>query len=98
MTWFKSDGGLHSHRKVLSLRRRTIKAPERMAVMGLWSLAGTWCSDNLTDGQVAAFVPDELGGTDELAAALVRVGLWHAVGQDGTSCAAVEGPVGSVFH
>lgn len=95
MTWFKSDDGLASHRKVLSLRRRKVQASERMAAMGLWELAGTWCMANLTDGHVPAYLPDELGGDDTLAAALVRVRLWHAKGHDCPVCPPTEA---WVFH
>jgi hypothetical protein len=68
MTWFKVDDKLHDHRKAR-------KAGP--AAMGLWVLAGSWCSCNETDG----FVPADLisrWATDAEADRLVEVGFWHA--------------------
>lgn len=45
MAWFKVDDKLHSHPK---LYRASLRA------MGLWVLAGSWCSDQLTDGVLAS--------------------------------------------
>lgn len=76
MPWFKVDDKLHDHRK-------TRKAG--VAAMGLWALAGSWCSDNLTDG----FVPRDIlvrwepRGAGKLAAKLVEADLWHADTVDG---------------
>lgn len=78
MTWFKVDDGFHSHRKVLAMRRRKVQASERVAAAGLWALAGSWCSENLTDGFVPDYLPEELGASEDLARVLVRVGLWSA--------------------
>lgn len=69
MTWFKVDDTFHSHPKVLAAEP---------AALGLWVIAGAWCSANLTDG----FVPDHalprlLPGSDELARNLVTAGLWR---------------------
>ena len=74
MTWFRVDDGLHSHRKVRSIPRK-----DRAAAMGLWVMAGAWCSDNLTDGHVPAYMIGELGCPPRLATALVRAGLWTEV-------------------
>jgi hypothetical protein len=74
MTWFKVDDGLHSHRKVMSIPRR-----ERVAAMGLWVLAGSWCADNLTDGHVPRYMLTEWGATRRQAEALVSAGLWIEV-------------------
>lgn len=69
MTWFKVDDTFHSHPKVLATEP---------AALGLWVVAGTWSSANLTDG----FVPDHvlprlLEGGAELARKLVSSGLWR---------------------
>jgi hypothetical protein len=74
MTWFLVDDGFHSHSKA---RKVAAKCP---AALGLWVLAGSWSSDNLTDG----FVPDDdlpwiLPGSEELAAELVTARLWRRV-------------------
>lgn len=68
MTWFKVDDKLHDHRKARAAG---------CAAMGLWTMAGSWAADNLTDG----FVPDSVAARWDrsyrrLAARLVEVGLW----------------------
>jgi hypothetical protein len=70
--WFKVDDSLHAHAKVSKV---TAEAP---AALGLWLLAGSWCSANLTDG----FVPDHklpwlFPDAVELAPTLVAAGLWR---------------------
>lgn len=75
MTWFKVDDKLHSHSKI-----RKVLA-EDPAALALWVVAGSWSSDNLTDG----FVPDHQlpwlipSGADELAQKLVTARLWRRV-------------------
>lgn len=74
MTWFLVDDGFHSHSKA---RKVAAKCP---AALGLWVLAGSWCSEKLTDG----FIPDDdlpwiLPGAVELAAELVAARLWRRV-------------------
>lgn len=69
MTWFKVDDSFHSHPKVLAAEP---------AALGLWVVAGTWSSANLTDG----FVPDHvlprlLPDAVKLAEQLVTCGLWR---------------------
>jgi len=49
MPWFRADDGLSSSRKVLGIPRS-----RRAAAMGLWVLAGTWCSRELTDGFIGS--------------------------------------------
>ena len=70
MPWFKVDDKLHSHPK---------RFRADLSAMGLWVLAGSWSSDQLTDG----FVPHELlpmfGGDPPDAECLVRAGLWREV-------------------
>lgn len=68
MTWFKVDDSLHSHPKVMAAS---------LAAIGLWSVAGSWSSDHLTDG----FIPDHMipsltRGQIELAKELITAGLW----------------------
>jgi hypothetical protein len=71
VTWFKVDDSFHSHPKVLAADA---------ASLGLWVIAGAWCSANLTDG----FVPDHvlpriLPDSAPLAETLVVCGLWGRV-------------------
>lgn len=68
MTWFKTDDKFHSHPKVCGVS---------LAAIGLWSKAGSWCSDHLTDGAVTRGAVVSLGGTPDLASELVEAGLWE---------------------
>jgi hypothetical protein len=69
MAWFKIDDSFHSHPKVLAATP---------AALGLWVVAGAWCSSNLTDGLVPDYVlPRLLADSAELAKQLVTVGLWR---------------------
>lgn len=82
MTWFKVDDSLHSHVKAM-------RAGE--AALGLWVMAGSWSADQLTDGWIPAYAAQRLTPrADELAADLVRAGLWIPAEQDGES--------GWIFH
>lgn len=81
MTWFKVDDKLHDHRKLRQLAR----TEEGRASIGVWTLAGSWCADNLTDGFVPASVLVRWG-TPGHAGLLVDTGLWvvdHEDGEDG---------------
>ncbi len=84
MTWFRIDDKFHDHRKVRALGK------SRPGAVGLWTLAGTWSADTMSDG----FVPDQIvarwDARKRLAAALCRVGLWHEV--------EVNGEHGYQFH
>lgn len=81
MTWFKVDDGLHSHPKWLAASPRA---------RALWTTAGSWCADNLTDGYVSETALRHSGGTLKDAAELVEVGLWEVV---------TDGPqTGWLFH
>lgn len=77
MSWFKVDDKFHSHPKVCGVS---------LAAIGLWSKAGSWCGDHLTNGAVPRGAVVALGGTPELAAELVDAGLWR------------ETPKGWQFH
>ena len=72
MSWFRIDDRLPNSRKVLAIPRQI-----RCAAIGLWSMAGAWCMDELTDGRLPKFMVEELAGTPELAEALVKCGLWY---------------------
>ena len=75
IAWFKVDDKLHDDKK-----------PRKagVAAMGRWTLAGSWCMDNLTDGFVPASVPVRWAATwRKLAAALVDAGLWCEHVKDG---------------
>lgn len=68
MTWFKVDDSFHSHPKVLAAEP---------AALGLWVVAGAWCSANLTDGFVPDYaVPRLLPDAARLAEKLVACRLW----------------------
>lgn len=76
MSWFKVDDKLHSHKKA---------ARAGVAAMGLWTVAGSWCADHLTDGFVPDYIAHRLapGSADDLAMALVDAGLWTFDEEDG---------------
>jgi hypothetical protein len=68
MTWFKVDDSFHSHPKVLAAEP---------AALGLWVVAGAWCSANLTDGFVPDYVlPRLLPDAARLAEELATCRLW----------------------
>ena len=71
MTWFKVDDGFSSSKKVLSIPRT-----QRLAAVGLWTMAGNWSAKELTDGVVPKYVLDELGATPKLIQALIDARLW----------------------
>ena len=75
MPWFIVDDGFHAHKK-------TVRAG--VGAIGLWTLAGSWSADQLTDGWIPDYVaarldPDYL----DHAHALVRAGLWIEDERDG---------------
>jgi hypothetical protein len=72
MVWFRMDDSFPSHPKVLGIPRR-----DRLAAVGLWTLAGGWCAKQLTDGYLAKHMLEEIGGSPRLASTLVEVGLWE---------------------
>jgi hypothetical protein len=80
------DDRLHSHRKTRSLLRNSPSAVRSAAPMGLWVLAGSWASQNRTNGWIPA---DELERFDDdwdgQAKRLVRAGYWWPEERDGES-------------
>ena len=72
MAWFKVDDKLHSSRKVMSIPKR-----QRLAAIGLWTLAGSWSADQETDGIIPDYMIAEWGGTRAVVQALVDAGLWR---------------------
>jgi hypothetical protein len=73
MSWFRVDDGLSDHPKTIAL----LASEHGKGGLALWTLAGSWCSKQLTDGQVPATVVARLGGTVEEAEALVTAGFWR---------------------
>ena len=78
MPWFKVDDKLHSAPKLLSIPRKF-----RLSALGLWTIAGSWSADQLTDGRIPDYMVEEWGGTKTLIDWLVKAGLWVKV-EDGT--------------
>ena len=78
MAWFKVDDKLHSAPKLMSIPRKY-----RLAALGLWTLAGSWSADQLTDGVIPDYMVEEWGGTKTLVDWLVKADLWRKV-EDGT--------------
>ena len=71
MVWFKVDDQLPVSKKFHRL------PPDlRLPAMGLWVIVGAWCSGQENDGIVPDHMVHAWGGTDELAAALVKAGFW----------------------
>lgn len=77
MPRFLVDDHFHDHPK----RRKA-----GLEAIGLWTSAGSWCQDNLTDGFVPAYVAERWAGRrlKVLAERLVTAGLWDpALDSDG---------------
>jgi hypothetical protein len=77
MTWFRVDDKFHDHPKVRKLRG------DKMPAAGLWSLAGSWAADNLTDGFVPTEIVRRFDPRERYARKLVEVGLWVPGEHDG---------------
>jgi hypothetical protein len=74
MPWFKVDDKLHASRKLLSIPRRY-----RLSALGLWTIAGSWSADQLTDGKVPDYMVEEWGGNKTLIDWLVKADLWQEI-------------------
>lgn len=72
MSWFKVDDGLHASRKLLSIPKRA-----RFAAVGLWTIAGSWSADQLTDGTIPDYMLEVFGAPPSAPQALVDAGLWE---------------------
>jgi hypothetical protein len=75
--WFKVDDRFHSHPKAIAA------GP---AAIGLWTIAGSWSADHLTDGFIPHHVLSILSPSPHrarLAKRLVDVGLWEVVDGEG---------------
>ncbi|NKV08573.1 hypothetical protein GS892_25015 [Rhodococcus hoagii] len=71
MAWFKVDDAFHASRKL-----KSIPARYRLAAAGLWVIAGSWCSQEKTDGHVPNYMIREWGATPKTVESLVDAGLW----------------------
>lgn len=71
MPWFKVDDAFHGHPKVMEL------SP---AAVGVWALAGSWCANYLTDGEIKASIVRRFGADDAMVSELVEAGLWIDLG------------------
>ncbi|MBF6411229.1 hypothetical protein [Nocardia farcinica] len=74
MPWFLVDDGFANSAAVMRIPRRN-----RCAASGLWTLAGSWCAKELTDGFVPAHMLPEFAATKAVAGHLVEAGLWRVV-------------------
>lgn len=72
MAWFKVDDGFHASRKLLKIPKRA-----RFAAIGLWTVAGSWSADQLTDGNVPDYMIEVFGAPPAAPEALVDSGLWQ---------------------
>ncbi|GAA4175938.1 hypothetical protein [Gryllotalpicola koreensis] len=68
MPWFKIDDAFWSHPKTLRL------SPEAVA---LWVRAGTYASQNRTDGVIDAHILPVFGGVSGASQELIDAGLWE---------------------
>ena len=75
--WMKIDDRLHSHRKTRRIVRSDDGKRRDIAPMGLWVIAGSWASQNGTDGWVPEHELDRWDDDWEpLANRLVKAGYW----------------------
>lgn len=75
MPWGKLDDSLYDHPKLDEL-----PSSMRLACVGLWSVAISWCNRRLTDGHVPKGRIRLLGGTTQQAEALFAAGLFEKDG------------------
>ncbi len=74
MPWFKVDDKFTANQKVTRIPRA-----KRWSAIGLWTLAGAWSADQLTDGFIPQHQFDEMGASQEDADQLCLAHLWSAV-------------------
>lgn len=73
MPWFKVDDTLHGHPK----HRKA-----GLAAVGLWTVAGSYCSQYVTEGFVPEWFVSGWPSGRRLAGRLVSVGLWSPGDRD----------------
>ncbi|MFF0546919.1 hypothetical protein ACFYTF_29190 [Nocardia thailandica] len=91
MAWGRIDDKMHSASKTIRIPRG---GGERIAAIGLWTMATSWCNDHSTDGLVPAYMLDEWGASLDSAEWLCRVGYWVSVPV--VSQRDISGPDGTV--
>lgn len=67
MAWFKVDDNFYDHPKVDELS---------LEAVGLWTLCGTYCAKQLTDGRIPTRRVYKLGGSEDSIAELIDAGMW----------------------
>jgi hypothetical protein len=77
MPWFRVDDTLHSHPK-----------PRKagLAAIGLWTVAGSYCSEYVTEGSIPTWYVTGWPSGRKLAERLVLAGFWHAAGHNCRRC------------
>ncbi|GAB3282586.1 hypothetical protein [Kineosporia babensis] len=97
MVWFLVDDGFREHRK-----RMMIPSRLELRATGLWTTAGVWCANQLTDGRIPTKIVAARGGNTKLISALVEVGLWHDSDSEcehpAQRCPGIPAPGEIVFH
>lgn len=93
--FFQVDDQFQVNAKAMALANRALTGDlDGLAALGLWTLAGSLCQAQLTDGVVslADIVRTTLNPVEgpRLAGILVEVGLWHAPGHACPRCPEVE--------
>lgn len=73
MPWGRLDDSLYDHPKL-----DLLPVDQRLAGVGLWARAISWCNRFLTDGHIPRNRIEKLDGTTELADLLVSAGLFEA--------------------
>lgn len=79
MPWGRLDDTLYDHEKVEAIE----PGMRRLAALGLWTLANSWCNRKLTDGAIPASRPSRLADdvdpaeVADLTDALVDAELWE---------------------
>jgi hypothetical protein len=87
--WFRVDDKFHGSPKSLAAGKSAI---------GVWSLIGSWCMDQLTDGHVPLGIVLRMGGTKADATRLVKADLWHGIGHGCEDCPQPKPGYDYVFH
>jgi hypothetical protein len=83
MPWFKVDDTFWRSGKVRRLGLERTQAATITAAIGLWTLAGTWAAENLTDGFVPLEVIKFWDKKFQLSEKIISVGLWKEETKEG---------------